>query len=195
MRENRVELIRKAVLEKDNSLLTPELVQLRQQLEFAFKLLIDGSRTSGEVVQALMEEFGLKNEVTAYARIRDAKALYGDVVKANRQVEAHVQYMRAEGIYRRAMDNDNMEVALKAVDTMAKIRGLDKEDLNAIDPSKLEAHQYQLQLDPRMEQFVKLLLGSGRINLTELMGDVPVAEIVQPPSPEALEGRTTTPEP
>ena len=153
-------------------------MQLRQQLEFAFKLLIDGERTSGEVVQALMEEFGIKNEVTAYARIRDAKALFGDVVKANRQVEAHIQYMRAEAIYKKAMDNEDLETALKAVDTMAKIRGLDKEDLSGIDPSKLEPHTYEVQLDPRMAAFVTSLLQMGRVNLTEALGDIPEADVV-----------------
>ncbi len=179
--KNRVDLIRKAMVEQDDTLLTPDLVAMREQLQYAFQLLADGSRTQGEVVREMMDHYGM-SMMTAYARIRDSKALFGDVVKANRAVEAHVQYMRAETIYQRALENNDLELALKAVDTMAKIRGLDKEDLAGIDPSKLEPHQYQLVLDPRMEQFLKLVLNSGRVNLTELLGDVPDAQEVTPDS-------------
>ena len=178
MKENRTAIIRNSIVENDDSALTPAELELKEQCLFAFKLMVDGEKTKGEVVKALMEEYGIRNTVTAYGRIRMAGEWFGDSVKANRQVEAHIQYMRAEAIYKKAMDNEDLETALKAVDTMAKIRGLDKEDLSGIDPSKLEPHTYEVQLDPRMAAFVTSLLQMGRVNLTEALGDVPEAEVV-----------------
>lgn len=190
-------LIHEAVVTGDMTKLTPELVSMHDEMELAYELLLDGS-THKQVVDTITHKYSYKL-ATANARIRDAKYVFGDTTKGHRAMDATILFMRAEDIYLMAMgkkqqaldprmleglsDDErmvmiemsapqcNLELALKAVETMIKIKGVDKEELQLIDPSKLEASDYQLKLNKTSQGYVNKLLEDGRVDLSEFAVD------------------------
>lgn len=201
--------IHKALSTNDDTILTEEEATLMGELRFAFELLLSGDFTQQRAVDELKRKYTI-GDVTAMGRIRDAKQVFGDVTKGHRAMDAHIAYMRAEKVYMMAMGLDdskippdlrhlpqderleilasmgrrvNLEVALNAINTMVKIRGLDKEESQLIDPAILE-RDTTISLNAQAKSLIKALLGQGVVNLSGLFENVPEAqELLRLPSP------------
>lgn len=203
----KLDKIRTAILEKDDSRLTERELQWKEQMTTAFKLLLTGEYTRRDVVNTLMEDHGVNNSVTAYARIRDAMQVYGDVASANRQVEALIAYQRAEEMWKRALTimagtkgedgkviapdpvtmMEAMDRALKANEQMIKIRGVDRDQPNELDPAKFQPLPNQFILAKSVDQMVKAMLKAGVIDLNTILQNIPVAEVVPPTNGHATD--------
>lgn len=190
MDSRRLDKIRDAVISGDDRDLTEKDKQVKAELEITFRLLVSG-KSRREVVARLVRDHGVRNEVTAYDRIRSAGTVFGDTVQASRAMEAIVAYQRAENVYEKAkllMDTARdastqmfaMDRMNKANELMIRIRGVDREEVPVIDPAKMEPSEYRLMLSGPVKGWLLHLMKMGRINLSELLKDVPLAEVVPP---------------
>ena len=71
----------------------------------------------------------------------------------------------------------DLPTALQAINTMVKIRGLDKEESQLVDPSVLE-RDTTIQLNDMAKKLLKQLAASGVVNLTAMFADIPEAQLL-----------------
>jgi hypothetical protein len=150
-------------------------------------MLLAHDTTTSDVLNALKNEHGI-TERSAYMDIADAKIIFGDVFKSDRAVERMQAINRAEHLYRVAMNQKvpDLEAALKANKQIIELRGLMQDDTKAIDPTMLEPSIYKLAMPRDVHRTLRQLLDGGRVDLADLLRDVPEAQLL-PPTPDTNE--------
>lgn len=179
--------LRESFVQDDESILTTEQVELREQLLHTFSLLMGGEHTTRSCVDEIMRTYGIKSITTAYARIRDAKALFGDVTTGHRMADSLILWQRAEKNWedtaKIADVADRVEKRDKVLQTMMKIRGAGGAEEGVVDPSKYEPHTYQIRLSKPVKRLLFNLLKSGAVDLDEDMPEMITEAVVVQPAP------------
>lgn len=89
-----------------------------------------------------------------------------------------------------AKPKTDLVTALQAINTMVKIRGLDKEESQLIDPAVLE-RDTTISLNAQAKKLIAALLGQGVVNLSALFENVPEAQVLlNLPSHDSGSGET-----
>ena len=89
---------------------------------------------------------------TAYRRVRDATALFGEVTRTHKEGVKHILYEMAMLVFRKALKsqdkfgNPDLKSANAAIKNMAILKGLDKEDSTALTPEVLGDRHFYLTI-------------------------------------------------
>ncbi|MDO7876001.1 hypothetical protein Q5H93_14755 [Hymenobacter sp. ASUV-10] len=135
--------------EEDSGLSTSDLEQ-KGQLVATHAWLTQGKSVEKTVV-LLCARYTI-GRATAYRRIRDTTALFGEVTRTHKEGVKHILYEMAMGVFRKAMKaqdkfgNPDLKAANAAIKNMAILKGLDKEDSTALTPEVLGNKTYVLQI-------------------------------------------------
>lgn len=121
--------------------------QRKEQMEAAHGLLTQ-YHSLEQAVPLLVGRFGI-SRATAYRRVTDAIRLFGDVTRSYKDGVRHILYEFAMKVFQLAAsakppDLKQMNAAIK---NMAMLKGLDKEDSNALTPDLLGSKTYVLQVN------------------------------------------------
>lgn len=116
--------------------LTPTEEELRIRLESAFTLLCK-YHSNEQARERLMTQFGYKS-AQAYRDIRSAIDLFGDVVKIKKETSRYILYELAMKNYQLAASKTDVEQMNKALANLIKITGVDRDDFDLPDPSKIQ---------------------------------------------------------
>ena len=186
---NPLALMRESLAKEDDSILTAEQKTVRDELLYGFTLLMSGEHTTRTVVDELMKTYGYKSLTTAYARVRDAKVLFGDVTTGHRMVDSLILLQRCESNWEatEAIANvaDRVELRDKVLNTLLKIRGTGGMEEGHADPSKYEPHTYELRLSKPVKRLLFGLLRDGVVDLDAMPELHTTATEVKPDAPEA----------
>lgn len=145
--EDKVEKIKQSYIQ-NNIRLTPLEEEMRIRFEAAFTLLCN-YHSNEQAVGKLMSQFGYSRR-SAYYDLRSAVELFGDVVKTKKEASRYILYEMAMKNYQLAAsaappDIDQMN---KALANLVKITGVDKDEFDLPDPSKIQPPVMVLQLSP-----------------------------------------------
>jgi hypothetical protein len=151
--DNAYDLIRSFYIGKIDSL-PPELETLRQRWASAFTFMLDpGLKSDREVCTQLIKHYQI-SEVTAYRDIQTAKRLFGDARKSTKEIERYLASENAKENYSKAW---TMFLATKKYHWFlaatlqqkihARVNGLDKDDPDLPDPSKINPPVQILQIN------------------------------------------------
>lgn len=190
MRTNHaLQLMRESISKEDDSILTADQKGLKDELLYTFTLLMSGDHTTASVVKELMKTYPYKSLTTAYARVRDAKELFGDVTTGHRMVDSLILLQRCERNWEdtAAVSSvvDRIELRDKVLNTLLKIRGANGAEEGHADPSKYEPHTYDIRLSKPVKRLLFGLLKDGVVDL-ETMPDLSTTATVveqEPPPP------------
>jgi len=116
--------------------LSPHQEELRIRLESAFTLLCK-YHSNEQARERLMTQFGYKS-AQAYRDIRSAIELFGDVVKIKKETSRYILYELAMKNYQLAASKTDVEQMNKALGNLIKITGVDRDDFDLPDPSKIQ---------------------------------------------------------
>lgn len=127
-------------------------LELREQLQAAHALLMQ-YHSPQQVVKILQERYQF-SQPTAYRRLRDTTELFGDVSRTSKEAVRDVLYEYSMRVFQLAASRKNEfkqpDPDLKAMNTaiarMAKLRGLDEKDNNALTPEMLARNTYVVNL-------------------------------------------------
>lgn len=135
----------------------------KEQMEAAHALLTQ-YHSMEQAAPLLVSRFGI-SRATSYRRITDAIRLFGDVTRTYKDGIRHILYEFAMKVFQLAAsakppDYKQMNAAIK---NMAMLKGLDKEDSNALTPELLGSKTYVLQVN---------IIGSSGAPKTIDLGDL-----------------------
>ncbi len=129
---------------------------LRQRWECAYDLQCN-YKTPTMAAPILMRKYNL-SRAQAYRDIKNATNLFGDINATRKEGSRHVLYEYAMKTLQMASRDRNVKEMNKAVGNMIKIKGLDREDPNIPDFSRLEPTTQVIQLNPEfLEQYGHLI--------------------------------------
>lgn len=125
---------------------------LREQLQATHALLLQ-YHSPQQAVKIIQERFSL-SQPTAYRRLRDTTELFGDVTRTSKEGVRDMLFEMTMRVFQLAAaakdDYKNPRPDLKAMNTaiarMAKLKGLDEKDNNALTPGMLARNTYVVNL-------------------------------------------------
>lgn len=132
--------------------LSPADIQRRTELEAAHALLVQ-YHSLEQAAKITRERWGL-SQATAYRRCTEAIRLFGDVTRSYKEGLRHILYEMAMRVFQLAAarkdEYKNAAPDLKAMNAaiknMATLKGLDKEDTNALTPDMLANKTYVVNI-------------------------------------------------
>ena len=136
--------------------LTPADVQRRNELEAAHALLVQYH--SLEQAAKIIGERYQVSRATAYRRCTEAIRLFGDVTRAYKDGIRHILYEMSMRVFQLAAAKKEADFSGKvqsapdlkamnaAIKNMAVLKGLDKEDTNALTPDMLAHKTYVVNI-------------------------------------------------
>lgn len=151
--ETALDRVRRSYLQEEGEqALSKSDLQLREQLQATHALLTQ-YHSPQQAVKILQERYAI-SEPTAYRRLRDTNELFGDVTRTSKEGVRHVLFemsMRVFQLAAAAKDEYKQPAPdLKAMNTaiarMAKLKGLDEKDNNALTPEMLARNTYVVNL-------------------------------------------------
>ena len=190
-RNDRLAMIRESIVKDDTSILNPRDLQLRAELLDTFTLLMTGQHTMRSCAEEIMRMHGIRSQMTAYSRIRDAKLLFGDVSSSHRQVDAMILYMRCEQNWEDTKSIADVAVRVelrdKVVNTMQKIRA--SGDMDNYDPGRLAPEPTVMRLSKPIKRMVLAMVVKGVVDLDADLPamDVPATVLSSTPHADAAQ--------
>ena len=109
-----------------------------ERLQKAMSLRIDGY-TSNQAARQIAKDCGV-SESQAQRDVQNCISLYGDITKVEKQGHRHVASEMALKAFRYAIRSEDPKAMTAAAALYAKVHGVDKEDSQEFDYSKLQQH-------------------------------------------------------
>jgi hypothetical protein len=124
--------------------LSPTEDELRVRLEAAFTLLCK-YHSNEQAKDRLMSQFGY-SQAQAYRDLRAAVELFGDIIKTKKEASRYILYELAMKNYQLAASKSDIDQMNKAVANLIKITGVDRDDFDLPDPSKIQPPMQMLSI-------------------------------------------------
>jgi hypothetical protein len=138
------------------------LVQLRT-------LLFQKAYSVNDAMSMMIKTYGI-SEATYYRDYRGLEFVFGDLVAEGKNFERLRYKEIQQKILQMALANKDMKAANAAMSNLIKLGGHDREDVEAIDPERLNPGMYALLLDSEVRDFIMGALASrGSLDISKLM--------------------------
>lgn len=167
--DSKQDKIRQYFLSDDNSIvLSDHEMELKERYEKVFSLLCNAY--SSEQVVNVMKKFGI-SRAQVFRDIRNATDIFGDVVSTKKEASKYILYemgMKAWQKAELASDYDGMS---KAMANLIKITGVDRDEFDLPDPSKIQppTQIIQLSLDFLQSQYANIIDDQGKEEINKLI--------------------------
>lgn len=155
-------------LDRDRVKLTEKEEVIRERWSACFTLLCQ-YHSPQQAVGVIQQKFGI-SEAQAYRDVKNAIELFGDVTSSDKQAYRHILFEFAMKIFQLAATKSDLSEMNKALNTMVKIRGLEREDPNMPDFSLLQNNTYNINLEKSQLTALQNILKSGVVDVNNLYG-------------------------
>jgi hypothetical protein len=143
--DSKADKIRQFFVNDDDSIiLTEHEKELRERFEKAFSLLCN-YHSNEQAVTVMMKHYGY-SRAQAYRDIRNATDIFGDVLQSKKEASKHILSEMAMKNYQLAASRNDLDNMNKAVANLIKIAGVDRDEFDLPDPSKIQPPTQILQI-------------------------------------------------
>lgn len=140
---------------------------MRERWEACFSLLCQ-YHSPQQVVNVMTQRFGISIP-QAYRDLRNSTELFGNASKSNKDAYRHVLFEFAMKIFQLAATKTDLTEMNRALLTMVKLKGLDREDADLPDFSMLQNNHYEIKLESSQMQRLSEILSKGIVNVDDLL--------------------------
>jgi hypothetical protein len=149
--------------------LTPKQEEMYERIKFAKSYLLK-FHSKDETAQMLTKEYDI-SESTAYQMVRHVFSIYGDITATDKKWSRSMASKMALQTFRTAQKENDLAAMNAATRNFTIIEGLDREDPDAPDFSKLESKPVYLVPSEATEKFIEQIAGSllGGIGKSAIM--------------------------
>ena len=170
-RETSIDKIHTAIVEGKTDKLSAKLQEKLERLTSVWRMLCSKNKSQKVILQQIKTTHHLEI-AQAYREIRDAQQLFGEITTPDLKGMRYIQYLRAEEIFLKAKDHDDikgLDIAVKALKEMRLLYNLHEADDGSIDPTKLQPHDYTVKLPKQVEDILMKAISGGKVNLSQLV--------------------------
>lgn len=118
------------------------------------------------IMGALITQFSI-SQSQAYRLYNDTEEIFGSQYKASKEFKRHMAEEMAKEVYRRAKQLGKLSSMIDALHAFIRATGVEKEDPDLPDFSKLEPHQIEAVLPTELSMNILETLKAGVIKLNE----------------------------
>ena len=130
--------------------LTEKQEDLKSRWEAAYDLLCN-YHSPQQATPLLMQQFGL-SKAQAYRDVKNATNLFGDINETRKEGIRHILYEYAMKTFQMAAKSHDYAEMNRAIANMIKLKGLDKDDPDLPDFSRLVPTTQVIQINPEFLQ-------------------------------------------
>lgn len=134
--ESTFDKIRAYYLEDDVKLSAKE-EEIRRRWSAAFAAMVNDHESDKTIVAMLVKQFGICENL-GYRDLTNAKHLFGDVRKSDKEALRYMVTEWSKELFRLAREKKDFKGMEKALERITKANNLDKEDQDLPDPSKIQ---------------------------------------------------------
>lgn len=145
--------------------LSPKVEKIRLRWSKAWTLL-NNFHSPSQAAMVLEKETGVK-QAQAFRDVRNAINLFGDVNKSSKEGYRHILYEYSMKALQLAIKDKDLTEMNRAIANMAKLKGLDREDPDIPDFSRLDIGTIEVNVPQDMMELVKNFIGKGVINVSD----------------------------
>lgn len=160
---------------RDHVLNGRELTEKQEELYIRYRsafTLLCNYHSIQQAVPLLVKQFNI-SETTAYRDISSSIRLFGNILRSDKEGHRYIVYEYAIKTYQLAAKNGDYKAMAQSVNNMIKLLGLDKENLDLPDFTKLKQGVYPVILDdPIRELLMTMLISPGKTDLTDLINQL-----------------------
>jgi len=139
--------------------------EMRRRLSAAFSLLTN-YHSIQQAIPVLQEQFGY-SESSAYRDINNAIKLFGNVLKSDKEGHRYIVYEFAVKTFQLAAKNGDHKSMAAATNNMIKLLGLDRDNPDAPDFSKLQPPPIVMIYEDQEKARIDAARAKGKVDLTE----------------------------
>lgn len=136
--------IQASYLDDSSVVLTDKQEIIKKRLSHAWALRLNNKYSPHQVVQILIREHNI-SQATAYRDYNWAMQIFGNLDATNLAAEKQILKEAFWNAYQKAVKVGNLEMEVKALKEYRSLFNFDESE-NQIDPNKIQAHEYKIQL-------------------------------------------------
>lgn len=171
--DSKIEKIRAHFL-NDDVPLTKHEEELKERLESAFSLLCN-YHSNEQAIPVLKKKFNI-SQAQAYRDIKNATDIFGDITQTKKEAARYILYELAMKNYQLAASKNppDLEQMNRAVTNMIKIKGLDRDDIDMPDLTKIQppVQILQINIDFLTSQFSNIIDEKAKGKINKLMNQI-----------------------
>lgn len=149
--------------------LTKKEEKIRKRWSSCFALLCK-YHSPQQAVSVLMKEFSI-SEPQAYRDVKNSISVFGDIGKSEKEGYRHILFEYSMKVFQLAASNNDLKEMNKSISNMISLKGLDKEDPDLPDFSKLTPNIYEIVVDEESNNILKKLSNLGVIDISDIKID------------------------
>lgn len=130
-----------------------------------------------QAVAVHMQEFDI-SRAQAYRDVKAAVNLFGNVTQTEKEGRRYVLVEYSMKVFQLALKKGDLEVAGKMVERMSKLLRLDSDEDGMVNPDKLEASEYKIQVPKEVKDQLKAMAEKGFVDLAEEAQEIE-AEVIE----------------
>lgn len=136
--------IQASYMDESSVVLTDKQQEIKARLSHAWALRLNNKYSPHQVVQIMMKEHKI-SQATAYRDYNWAMQIFGNLDATNLAAERQVLKEAFWNAYQKAVKSGNLEMEVKALKEYRSLFNFDESE-NQIDPNKIQAHEYRINL-------------------------------------------------
>ncbi len=128
----------------DKIILSHKDQEIRDRWEAAFSLLVNYHSTEN-AIPVLKTKYEI-SRAQAYRDIINAKRLFGDITQSSKEADRYILFELSMKTFQLAAKQSppHIEGMNRAIANMIKLKGLDRDEPDAVRPEDLESHNYYM---------------------------------------------------
>ena len=149
--------------------------EIQQRWSAAWSLLMN-YHSMEQAVAVHMKEFDL-SRAQSYRDLKSAVNLFGNVTKTEKEGRRYVLYEYSMKVFQLALKKGDLETAGRMIERMSKLMRLDAAEDEIVNPEKLEASEYKIQLPKEIRDQLVMMVNKGFVDLNESAEDIDFEEL------------------
>lgn len=136
--------IKASFLDENAVVLTPKEQEKKARMMQVWGLRINNKYSTHQAIQIIIRDHNI-SQATAYREYNMAMEIFGNLDASNVAAERLILKESLWNAYQKAVKAGNLELEIKALKEYKDLARLDADE-NAIDPDKLQAHEYNIRI-------------------------------------------------
>lgn len=179
--------IKGSFLDDNAVVLTPKEQEKKARMMQVWGLRINNKYSTHQAIQIIIRDHNI-SQATAYREYNMAMEIFGNLDASNVAAERLILKESLWNAYQKAVKAGNLELEIKALKEYKDLARLDADE-NAIDPDKLQAHEYHIRVNRRAYKILDIMMERGGFDFNNIdVDDIDYQEVEVGDDNEELDG-------
>lgn len=175
-KQKSIDRLRQWITNEGSIELTPHDEEVWERISLLRSLFTKRAFSVQDALPYWQKTFPHLSVPTFYRDVRDCLKLFGDIFRSQKEGQRYMMYELGMRIFQAAAKEGDHRAMASAHNNMIRLLGLDRDDPDMPDFSKLQPSLIVTLLPKGMEDKIDQLLAGGVVNMNDLPGPTPTED-------------------